>query len=226
MALQTKSMVKTMLMGLAAAGAVAAVAIAAGPKEGKYAQMETKEVAKVGEKAPDFTLTDTDGNTYTLHEVLEMDGVNAVVLEWFNPRCPFVVKQYDANTTMADTYGAFKDKGVKWMAINSGAPGKQGAGLELNSEIKADWNIAYPILIDESGDVGRMYGAKTTPHMYVINGDGVLAYAGAIDDNPSPRQAGEVNYVRAALTSILAGETVEISETRPYGCSVKYGSKN
>jgi len=226
MAKQTKSTVKALLMGLASAGAVAAVAIAAGPKDGKYKQMETKEAAKVGEMAPNFTLTDTDGNEHTLHDVLKQDGVNAIVLEWFNPRCPFVVKHYDANTTMADTYASFKERGVKWMAINSGAPGKQGAGLELNREIKSDWEIAYPLLLDESGKVGRAYGAKTTPHMYVINGEGILVYAGAIDDNPSPRQAGETNYVAAALNSVLAGETVEVSETRPYGCSVKYGARN
>lgn len=220
MALVSMKTLTKSALGVLVAGAVAAVAVASGPKDGKYKAMD--EVAKVGHKAPNFTLTDTDGKSYTLKEVLKKDGVEAVVLEWFNPQCPFVVKHHQVHTTMADTYAAFKDRGVKWMAINSGAPGKQGHGLELNKKMKSEWSIAYPLLIDEDGKVGKMYGAKTTPHMYVINGEGTLVYAGAIDDNRSARTLGETNYVKAALTSLLAGETITDSETQPYGCSVKY----
>ncbi|MEL7473546.1 MAG: thioredoxin family protein [Planctomycetota bacterium] len=214
-------------MGVVAAATLAAATIAAGPKDGKdgYKAMDSHAVAKVGEKAPDFTLTDTDGNTHTLSEVLAKEGVNAVVLEWYNPQCPFVVKHHKHNTTMADTYAAFQAKGVKWAAINSGAEGKQGAGLELNKEMKTEYKIAYPVLLDTDGKVGKMYSAKTTPHMFVINADGILVYAGAIDNNRSPRNAGDVNYVEAALNSVLAGETVEQAQTRPYGCSVKYAAR-
>ncbi len=209
---------------LAAAGALALTAVAAAPGDG-YGSMQDKDkktVAKVGEQAPNFTLTDLEGNEHTLSDVLADESVKAVVLEWYNPECPFVVKHHKLNTTMADIYAAHKDDGVRWMAINSGAPGKQGTGMELNERMAKEYNIQYPILMDESGDVGRMYDAKTTPHMYVIDGDGVLVYAGAIDDNRSPRTLGETNYVADALKSVLAGESVATAQTRAYGCSVKY----
>jgi peroxiredoxin len=180
---------------------------------------EGKQVAKVGEKAPGFTLTDTDGKT---HNLSDFQG-KVVVLEWFNPECPFVVKHHAKNTTMIDLANEFVGDEVVWVAINSGAPGKQGAGLELNKKMKSEWNISYPILLDESGQVGKMYGAKTTPHMYIIGKDGSLQYAGAIDNNPSATTLGDVNFVRQALEEVLAGETVTTAETKPYGCSVKYG---
>lgn len=123
---------------------------------------------------------------------------------------------------MNDLAAEFTSKDVVWVAINSGAAGKQGAGLELNKKFKDEWKISYPILLDETGEVGKMYGAKTTPHMYVIDTDGTLKYAGAIDNNPSATNLGDVNYVRQALNEVLSGETVTTPETRPYGCSVKY----
>ncbi len=200
---------------------VAASALAlAGPehdhsKDGKHAAH-----AKVGAPAPAFTLTDTDGNAFNLAD----HKGKVVVLEWFNPGCPYVVKHHEKLDTMKSTYEAFKDKGVVWVAINSGAPGKQGAGLDTNKDAKANWHIAYPVLLDESGAVGTMYGAKTTPHMYIINGAGTLMYAGAIDNNSSASKAGDINYVSQALTQVLAGETVATPETKPYGCSVKYAN--
>ena len=209
---------------LAAAGALALTAVAAAPGDryGSLQDKDAKTVAKVGEQAPNFTLTDLEGNEHTLTDVLADESVTAVVLEWYNPECPFVVKHHKLNTTMADIYAAHKDDGVRWMAINSGSPGKQGTGMELNKRMAKEYNVQYPILMDESGDVGRMYDAKTTPHMYVINGDGTLVYAGAIDDNRSPRTLGETNYVADALKSVLAGESVATAQTRAYGCSVKY----
>src|SRR5690606_33005923 len=128
--------------------------------------------------------------------------------------------------TMSKLHAKYKDKDVVWLAINSGSPGKQGAGAETNKRAKQDWKIAYPICLDESGDVGRAYDAKTTPHMYVIDREGVLRYAGAIDDERALEGGPEVNYVEAALKALLAGEEVETKTSKPYGCSVKYGPKN
>jgi len=195
-------------------------------KDNKEGKKDDKKAttARVGEKAPEFTLTDTDGKVVKLADLLADKDTKAVVVEWFNPECPFVVKHYEKNTTMPDTFNAFKDKGVKWVAINSGAPGKEGAGKQLNADIKKKWKIEYPILLDESGETGRAYGATNTPHMFVIQKDGVLAYAGAIDNDKSAAKAGNKNYVRNALESIVKGETVAESETKAYGCSVKYGA--
>ncbi len=214
--------------------AVPAMSVSAAPgtiekkvKDDKDSKKDSKKAgtAKVGEKAPEFTLTDTDGKTVKLADLLADKDTKAVVVEWFNPECPYVVKQYETNTTIPDTYKAFKDKGVKWVAINSGAPGKEGAGKQLNADIKKKWKIEYPILLDESGETGRAYGATNTPHMFVIKKDGVLAYAGAIDNDKSAKKAGDKNYVKNALESIVKGETVAESETKAYGCGVKYGAK-
>ena len=110
------------------------------------------------------------------------------------------------------------------VAINSGAPGKQGAGLERNRRARNEYGIEYPILLDESGTVGRSYSAKTTPHMYVISPDGEIVYRGGIDDDRGTKQLGSTNFVKEALRRHLAGEAVEVSASQPYGCSVKYGS--
>ena len=115
-----------------------------------------------------------------------------------------------------------RSRGVVWLAINSGAQGRQVAGIERNRKAVSDYSIAYPVLMDESGEVGRMYGAKTTPGMYVIDTDGVLRYAGAIDNNPSVRTMGDVNYVSDVLDAVVAGSEVMVGETKSYGCSVKY----
>jgi peroxiredoxin len=177
--------------------------------------------AELTKSAPTFTLTDTAGNTVSLATVLS-DKKNIVVLEWFNPDCPFVKKHHDKHDTFKAMAKKYSDKPVKFFAINSGGEGKQGFGLERNQKAKTDYGIEYPILLDPTGVVGKAYGAKTTPHMYVINKDGILAYRGAIDDNDSADTAGKTNYVTKAVDELLAGGSVTKSETTAYGCSVKF----
>jgi len=220
--------------GLAVGSTLALTANAQPPAEkGKYAEKQDKKTdkkaeksesnrkAKVGEIAPTFSLTDTDGNNVDL-AIIGKDKV--VVLEWFNPGCPFVVKHHQKNTTFASLNNDFASKGVVFLAINSGAKDKQGAGIEANKTAKKDWKIPYPVLLDESGTVGRAYGAKTTPHVFIIGKDGKLVYNGAIDNNSDASKLGDKNYARLALDEILAGKPVTTSETKPYGCSVKYGN--
>jgi len=208
----------SLISGIAAAGAVMIAAFATALTGGVAPEAQ----AEVGKEAPNFTLTDLGGEKHALNSFIEDDKV--VVLEWFNPGCPFVQKHYegDANT-MNDIAEEFKDDGVVWLRINSGAPGKQGHGVEKNKKVAEKWDIDGPILVDEDGKVGRAYGAKRTPEMFIIDREGVIRYHGAIDDNPRPSLSGEeTNYVREALREVLAGETVSTAQTRPYGCSVKY----
>jgi peroxiredoxin len=177
---------------------------------------------KIGAKAPDFTLKDTTGKEFNLSKLTGEGKI--VVLEWFNSECPFCVKHGEAKT-IVNLVNEFKDKNVVVLGINSGGPGKQGFGKDAEA-IKA-WGLNYPILIDSDGKVGRMFAAKTTPHMFVIHKDGTLVYQGAIDSEPG-RTVGEpgktTNYVRQALNEILASQTVSQPETKPYGCSVKYAN--
>jgi peroxiredoxin len=184
------------------------------------AHAKKSEGAKIGEKAPDFTLTDTDGKTVKLADF----GGKIVVLEWFNPECPVVMDCYkgEVMTKLANQY---KSKNVVWLAINSGAQGQQGHGEEKNAKARTEWKMSYPVLLDESGTVGKAYGSKNTPTMYIIAADGTLAYRGAIDNGNSGKR-GDINYVQKALDEILAGQTVTTAETKAYGCSVKYGGKN
>jgi peroxiredoxin len=164
--------------------------------------------------APDFTLTDQKGNTVKLSD---FNG-KVVVLEWTNPDCPFVQRHYRAGT-MARLAKAYAAKGVVWLAINS--------TYYMNREKDAAWaeqkQIAYPVLGDHDGKVGKAYGAKSSPHMFVIDAKGNIAYRGAIDNDPDgEKKEGLVNYVAQALDAVLAGKPVAIPETRSYGCSVKY----
>lgn len=178
------------------------------------------KVAKVGEPAPDFTLKDTAGKEHKLSDLTRAGKI--VVLEWFNPDCP-VSKAYHApERSMKALAAELADKDVVWLAINSGAEGKQGAGVERNARAVTEFEMSSPVLLDMDGKVGRLYGAKTTPHMYVIGKDGKLAYAGAIDDgNPSAK--GRTNYVRASVMALAEGKPVEVKESKAFGCSVKYG---
>lgn len=176
------------------------------------------KAAKPGDPAPTFTLTDTEGKTYSL----DSHAGKVVVLEWFNPTCPFVMKQHQVNKTMNDLAKTYSAKGVVFYAINSGAKDKEGSGAEVNAKAKKDWGIDYPILLDESGSTGKAYGAKNTPVMVVIGTDGKIAYWGAIDDDSSAKTPGKTNYVAKALDEVLAGKAVTTAETKPYGCAVKY----
>ena len=180
--------------------------------------------AKVGAPAPDFTLPDLDGKQVTLSSFRG----KTVVLEWFNPGCPFV-KASHTKGSLVDSAGRHRKTGVVWLAINSGAPGKQGHGVEVNRESQQRFKLEHPILLDETGRVGRAYAAAHTPHLYVVDKEGVLVYRGAIDNSPdgegeSPTGGKLINYVDAALSDITAGRPVGTAETEAYGCSVKYGS--
>lgn len=146
-----------------------------------------------------------------------------VVVYWFNPDCPLIKKHHEANKTFVDLFTKYKDQNVAFLAVNSGKPGEQGTGQDRNAKARDQYGMAYPVVLDESGAVGRAYGARTTPHCFVVGADGKVAYMGAIDDDPSPRNPGKTNYVAKALDEVLAKKPVSTPETRPYGCSVKYG---
>ncbi len=172
----------------------------------------------VGQPAPDFTLPDLDGKEITLSSLRG----RTVVLEWFNPGCPFVQYAHEQGP-LSDAAAKRADQGVVWLAINSGAPGKQGHGLDVNRQAVADWNLAHPILRDENGEVGRAWGARATPQVFVVDPQGVVRYAGAVDNAPLGKVEGQrVNYLDDALDAVLAGKPVRVDHTPPYGCSVKY----
>jgi peroxiredoxin len=178
--------------------------------------------AKIGAEAPDFELPDLDGR---LVKLSSFRG-KTVVLEWFNPRCPFV-KASHTKGSLVNTAERQQKAGVVWLAVNSGAKGKQGYGVDTNRDGKQAFNLSHPILLDETGKVGRAYGAAHTPHMYVVDPKGVLVYRGAIDNSPdgegeSPSGGKLVNYVEAAISDVTAGRPVATPETEAYGCSVKY----
>lgn len=176
----------------------------------------------VGEPAPAFTLTDAEGKT---HSLADFKG-RTVVLEWFNHGCPFVVKHY-ASGNMQGLQESATEEDVVWLTIVSSAPGKQGHLTPDEARAKKSelGSKATAILLDEDGQVGKLYNAKTTPEMFVINGEGTLVYMGAIDDRADTKEAsidGATNYVTAALDALESGEPVETAKTKPYGCSVKY----
>jgi glutathione peroxidase-family protein len=180
------------------------------------------EQARLNEAAPDFTLKDNNGRSYTLSD---FKG-KYVVLEWVNFGCPFVGKHYNSGH-MQKLQKMYTDKGVIWFTICSSAEGKQGyfEGKELDEKIKEKGVNSTAYLIDEDGSVGKIYGAKTTPHMYVINPAGKLIYVGGIDNRATTSLDdinGATNYVENALDEAMAGKPVVVQTARPYGCSVKY----
>jgi peroxiredoxin len=180
--------------------------------------------ADVGQPAPEFSLQDLDGK---VHKLSDLKG-KVVVLEWFNPGCPYVVAAHTRGS-LVDAGTRASKEGVVWLAINSGAPGKQGHGVETNRTAARNWSMSYPVLIDESGTVGKAYGATNTPHMFVIGKDGKLAYKGAIDNSPdgergAPQGGTLVEYVSAAIADLAAGRPVRSPQTKAYGCGVKYAN--
>jgi peroxiredoxin len=178
--------------------------------------------AAIGQPAPDFTLADLSGKSVSLHDYRG----RVVVLEWFNPGCPFI--------KAAHTKGSLKGmatrreaEGIVWLAVNSSAPGKEGGDPAKSVAAKATFGLDHPILLDATGAVGHAYGATNTPNMFVIDASGALVYRGAIDNSPdgegeSPTDGKLVNYVDAALDALAAKREVAVKETKAYGCSVKY----
>jgi len=204
------------LAGLAAVAvgglAVAVLFAAGGPFRQTPAAAQATGV-DVGQTAPDFTLRDQDGQR---HRLQSLRG-KIVVLEWTNPQCPFVKRHYDADT-MTDLAADLPGDQVVWMAIDSSNFITPAASRRW----RAAESIPYPILQDPSGEVGRRYGARTTPHMFVIDGQGKVRYAGAIDDDAYGRDDDPDNHVADAVRALLAGRAPNPSSTTPYGCSVKY----
>jgi peroxiredoxin len=180
------------------------------------------DVAKVNDPAPQFTLKNAKGTDVSLASF----AGKTVVLEWFNPGCPFVKKFY-ANGDMQKFQKEAREKGAVWLTINSSAEGKQGHITQEDADdVMRDLSLqSNELLLDPTGSVGKSYGAHTTPHMFVIDANGKLAYSGAIDSTPSTRSSdisSSTNYVLAAVEALAANKAVFPADTEPYGCSVKY----
>jgi peroxiredoxin len=176
----------------------------------------------VGSAAPDFSVTDSKNRPQSISQYKG----KYVVLEWFNPECPFVKKHYGSGN-MQKLQEEFTGKGVVWLTIDSSAAGMEGNLTAEQAEKKiSEWKTKQTaLLLDPDGKAGRSYGAKNSPHMFVINPEGKIIYEGAIDSKPTPNPAdiaGSTNYVKVALEESLAGKTVTTPSSRPYGCSVKY----
>lgn len=209
-----------------AAGMATAIALTAGAIITSTGTASADEVAgpTIGAAAPAFTGTNSYGEEVSLSD---FDG-KTVVLEWTNDGCPFVKKHYDESVkNMQGLQTNAADDDVVWISIISSAPGKQGhVDGEAANELTTSRGAAPAhVILDESGDIGRLYDAKTTPHMFVIEGDQSLAYMGAIDSKKSANPADiatSTNYVTAALEAVAAGTAVETPSTKPYGCGVKY----
>src|SRR5437867_11758710 len=182
------------------------------------------DVPPVGSAAPDFSAPDASGKTQSLSQYKG----KYVVLEWFNPECPFVKKHYGSDN-MQKLQGEYTGKGVVWLTIDSNAPGTEGnLTPEQAEKVATSWKTQQTaLLLDPDGKVGRAYGAKNTPNMVIINPEGKIAYEGAIDSKATPNPAdipSSTNYITAALDQSLAGKSISTPQTKPYGCSVKYKS--
>ena len=179
--------------------------------------------AEVGQTAPDFTLTDING---TKHSLAEFKG-RTVVLEWVNPECPFVIKHYDKSGNIPQLQQAATADGIVWLSINSASAGKEGDydAAQVKAWQQRSKASATAYFRDRDGEVGKLYDARTTPHMFIIDGGGTLVYAGGIDSIRSSR-VGDIeratNYVREALKDLQSGQPVRTRNSQPYGCSIKY----
>jgi len=194
-------------LAVAAALAIAAAAVAG------------QTPPAIGDPAPAFTLKSIDGQS---HSLADYKG-KIVVLEWTNPGCPVVQRHY-RDGLMPAAQKAAQEKGVIWLAINSTNPGHSNyREPDALAKIYTDWKAAYTLLLmDADGATGKAYGAKTTPHIFVIDAQGRIAYNGAIDNDTSGNKAERTNYALAAIDALLAGKPVAVTTTQPYGCSVKY----
>jgi len=188
------------------------------------AALYAADVPPVGSAAPDFSAPDANGKTQSLSQ---FKG-KYVVLEWFNPECPFVKKHYGSDN-MQKLQAEYTGKGVVWLTIDSNAPGTEGnITAEQAKKIMDSWKTKQTaLLLDPESKIAKLYGAKNTPDMVIINPEGKIVYEGAIDSKASPNPADiptSTNYVKAALDESLAGKPVSNAQTKPYGCSVKYKS--
>lgn len=206
----TRSPMRSFLVG---AGLALAITLTAGAVAAK---------PEVGQPAPAFSVADTTGKTWSLADL----AGKGLILEWTNHDCPYVQKHYESGNMQALQQEA-RDAGYVWLSVISSATGKQGHVSAAEADELTEGRGAAPtaVLLDVDGAMGRAYGAKTTPHMFVIDGAGTLVYMGGIDDRATTDPAdvqGAENYVRLALTDLAAGRAVSNPATRPYGCSVKY----
>jgi len=203
---------------LFAAGCKKAAPPPAQPAKAENTETQPVEVAETDQSQLshpyNFTLTDQDGNTVTLSAYTG----KIIVLEWLNPDCPFVQRHYAARTmiNLADKY---RDQGVVWLAVNS----TKTYDASKNKAFHDEHALTYPVLDDRLGQVGKTFGAKTTPHLFILDKTGQIAYQGAIDDDPNGDKADRAtNNVQKALDELLAGQKVSTPQTASYGCSVKY----
>lgn len=215
---------KTMKIALGAAGVVAVSAVSYLTMFGVPAASPALADLPIGTPAPDFRAAAADGRTVSLSDF----AGKTVVLEWNNPQCPTVKETYESGT-MQKTQALAAADGVVWLTVNSGGPWRQGHmnGGEAMAYVAAQKAQPTAYLLDPEGVVGKRYGARTTPHMYIVNKDGALAYRGAVSggtDAPAQDGAdeGPRNHVLAALGELKAGKPVSVPTSRPYGCSVKY----
>jgi peroxiredoxin len=204
---------RTFAMMSAATAAI--LLVAAGPSQAE---------PKVGAPAPTFTAVNSDGKTVNLNDYRG----KTIVLEWTNDGCPYVRKHYGSGNMQA-LQKKWTDQGIVWLSVISSPPGEQGFadGARANALTTERKAVPTLVLLDPKQQVARAYGATSTPHMYIIKPDGMLAYAGAIDDKPTSRTAdinGAKNFVDEALSELKAGKPVSTPATRAYGCVVKYSS--
>jgi len=176
--------------------------------------------AEIGAPAPDFELSDLEGH----RQKLSRFRGKMVVLEWFNPTCADVLYAYGEGG-LREMQARLATSGIVWLAINSAGPGDEGSDLALNQQFAAERHLPHPILLDPTGVVGRAYGARTAPHMFIINERGVLVYSGGLDNAPGGKvesRASKTNYIETAIADLRSGHAVIQSSTRPYGCEIKY----
>ena len=209
------SKISTLLLVLALSVVVLIGCGSREPEEEPSTQTPEQIEPAVARKAPEFKLNSFDGKTISLSDYKG----KIVVLEWFNYECPFVLRHYGRQPTMIGLANKYKDRNVVWLVINS----TSHATPEANLEFAEKRSLPYPILDDRSGKVGRAYGARTTPHMYVIDTKGSIAYQGAIDNDERGRKGpNAINYVDKALTELIGAKEVSTTDTMSYGSTVKY----